>query len=841
MTSLIEEPESVERPPFRIGGLTIDDVTFAEALSAIESLVRAGEGGTVLTPNIDHVVLAQHDPALRAAYEAASLSLVDGTPLLWISRLLGPKLREKVSGSDLVVPLLRLAEQRGFRVYFFGGAPGVAERAADVLRRDMPSLRIVGMSAPDIDLARASHPDSDVLAPVKAANPDLVFVALGCPKQEIFMHAAAPALRPAVLLGIGASLDFVAGTVHRAPPWVSAAGLEWLYRLAREPRRLWRRYLVRDPEMLAIVAREIIARNKLFGGRPEHAGPSSDREGNGPPHTPPHAGAGRVCILGDSLPANLSTLLHVPGVAIETRGVLSSPPGRVSLTGEPEEPPHVFVAFSPPDLLRARHDPARVVAQAHALLDSLVEKHSRAAVTVCSIPPTTSDHPRLNSGIVTVNRALLALTEERGLGWIDLHGMLRDDTAPHPAIAPRYAGDGFDLRGPAYRLFRDAIAAEIGRPTPRLIEDAALDAGALVRETVIHTLDHARAGDLDPARDRVALLFFGDVERDTLVRGDREVRKFARRVRHALTHRQHISGFTVAFQALCRALSRAGFRVVLNDAELARRNPHYPIGVAGYPHILDRWSLPNPTVLGPGLFDHPGQAPRLPEDPRFKAYLVPEGWMTDLFRGAWGDLCMPWHAGIDLGAWPSFRAAPKDIDVLVYAKFLWDPEACERTLLAPLLASLKRRHLRAEVLRYGAYEPGEYRALLRRSRAMVYLCQHETQGIACAEAMACDVPILAWDQGEWLDPTRFRYGTPRVPASSVPYFDATCGVRFARPEDLEDALDRFLAGAPGFAPRAFVARRLSLQASADLYEAALRRAAGSRSIALAGEEPLWPS
>lgn len=250
------------RPRLHFGQLDIDDLSFAEALDAIAALVDAGQGGTVLTPNVDHVVLCEKDARLRDAYASASLSLVDGMPLLWASRLLGRPLPEKISGSDLILPLMKLAAERHDRVYFLGGAPGVAELAARHLRELVPGLNVVGTDAPRIDVDREPPVEDEVIARVHAARPDLILVALGCPKQEIFMSRMASALRPAVMLGIGAGLDFWAGTAQRAPAWVSASGLEWLYRLAREPRRLWRRYLVRDPEFLVILLRELRSRER---------------------------------------------------------------------------------------------------------------------------------------------------------------------------------------------------------------------------------------------------------------------------------------------------------------------------------------------------------------------------------------------------------------------------------------------------------------------------------------------------------------------------------------------------------------------------------------------------
>ena len=244
----------------RIGRAAIDDVTLVEAVESIVDLVARRRGGFVCTPNVDHVVLLEDDVRLRGAYERASLVLADGMPIVWASRLLGAPLREKVSGSDLMEPLLLRAAEERWRVYLVGGGEGVAERAAARLKTEAPGLEIVGIDPRRIDLDRGSEELAPLVAGIVAARPDLVLVALGCPKQEIVMDRIARSVRPAVCAGIGAGLDFVAGTIPRAPRWISAAGLEWLYRLAREPRRLWRRYLVRDPRFAAIVAREMVGR-----------------------------------------------------------------------------------------------------------------------------------------------------------------------------------------------------------------------------------------------------------------------------------------------------------------------------------------------------------------------------------------------------------------------------------------------------------------------------------------------------------------------------------------------------------------------------------------------------
>lgn len=245
----------------RIGQLPIDVVDLRGALGAIEALVAAGAGGTVFTPNVDHIVMGESDERFRRAYGRVGLSLVDGTPLVWAARLLGRPLPEKVSGSDLVIPLMERATERGWRVFLLGGAPGSAETAAARLKERLPVLNIVGTEAPRIDLASPPAERLAVAARVAATKPDLVLVAFGAPKQELFCDETREVFKPAVLVCVGAGVDFVAGVARRAPAWMSRAGIEWLYRLAHEPRRLAGRYLLRDPQFVLILLRQLSQRS----------------------------------------------------------------------------------------------------------------------------------------------------------------------------------------------------------------------------------------------------------------------------------------------------------------------------------------------------------------------------------------------------------------------------------------------------------------------------------------------------------------------------------------------------------------------------------------------------
>ena len=241
----------------RIGNVPIDRISFSAALDRIAALVGGTAGGAVFTPNVDHVVTAEDDQEFRAAYLAADLCLVDGQPLVWAAALLGARLPEKISGSDLMLPLLQRAAREGWRVYLLGGAEGVAE----ALSRDLPArlgVSVCGASSRRISLRRSAE-DEQVARAIAQSGAQLVLVGLGAPKQELWIHRCRPWLGPAVCVAVGASLDFLAGRVKRAPRWVSKAGLEWLFRLLQEPGRLWRRYLIKDPRFLYVLLRQLAA------------------------------------------------------------------------------------------------------------------------------------------------------------------------------------------------------------------------------------------------------------------------------------------------------------------------------------------------------------------------------------------------------------------------------------------------------------------------------------------------------------------------------------------------------------------------------------------------------
>jgi N-acetylglucosaminyldiphosphoundecaprenol N-acetyl-beta-D-mannosaminyltransferase len=227
--------------PIGLLGVPFDNVTKAEAVARIEAMIATRQPHYVVTANVDFLVQAQRDVELQRILLEADLVLCDGTPLLWASRWLGNPLPERAAGSDVVPLLIRAAAEKGHRIFLLGAGPKVAAEAADRLQQQHPTLAIAGHYSPpfhdllDMDFA-------EIARQVKAARPDILFVSFGCPKQEKWIAMHYHLLGVPVLIGVGATLDFIAGRIKRAPVFMQRTGTECIYRLAHEPRRLARRY-----------------------------------------------------------------------------------------------------------------------------------------------------------------------------------------------------------------------------------------------------------------------------------------------------------------------------------------------------------------------------------------------------------------------------------------------------------------------------------------------------------------------------------------------------------------------------------------------------------------------
>jgi N-acetylglucosaminyldiphosphoundecaprenol N-acetyl-beta-D-mannosaminyltransferase len=246
-------------PIVELFGLKFSAVTLEQAA---DLLLRDGANrtrGLVITPNVDHVVLISKNDRLRAIYQHARWLFADGMPIVWLSRLRGhPRLPARVTGADLFVRLCAKAAGTNLRLFFLGAAPGVAATAASAVEAACPGLKIAGVYSPPIGFDDSVVETRRIIELCNAARPDVLFLGLGTPKQEFWAAANMDRLDVGPILCVGGAFDFVAGRTVRAPRLVQTVGMEWAWRLAHEPKRLWKRYLVRDSRFIGLAVREAI-------------------------------------------------------------------------------------------------------------------------------------------------------------------------------------------------------------------------------------------------------------------------------------------------------------------------------------------------------------------------------------------------------------------------------------------------------------------------------------------------------------------------------------------------------------------------------------------------------
>jgi glycosyltransferase involved in cell wall biosynthesis len=312
-------------------------------------------------------------------------------------------------------------------------------------------------------------------------------------------------------------------------------------------------------------------------------------------------------------------------------------------------------------------------------------------------------------------------------------------------------------------------------------------------------------------------LFYAEPDGDRWLPFDRFPRRLVRRI---VRGKRRPGGQERVFLNLKAGLDRLGVQYRENDYRHARRHSQELCCVLGKRHVLDDEPWRNPLVVGPCMHDHPLDDPDLIKRRDVRRILVPGPWMREMCRPAWGDLVQSWPVGIDTERWQPQPGGPKSIDVLLYRKIRWDHARRETELVEPIRRELARHNLHVSELIYGRYDPEEFRRRLQASRAMVFVCEHETQGIAYQEALACGVPLLAWDHaGEWLDPNFHPHRVRFAPISSVPYFDPRCGLKFRDAAEfaakLPDFLSRVRTGA--FAPRDYILENLTLEKCAAQF------------------------
>jgi N-acetylglucosaminyldiphosphoundecaprenol N-acetyl-beta-D-mannosaminyltransferase len=241
----------MKAPPdrVRIMGVNVSAITMADALLTVEDWISRKARHFVCITGVHGVIESQSDPQLLAIHERAGLVTPDGMPIVWMARKLGYLRTERVYGPELMLRLTAISADKGYRQYYFGGAPGLAEQLRDSLKQRFPNLQVAGTFSPPF---RASSPDEDemMIQMINAARPDIVWIGLSTPKQEYWMDQHVGKIDAPVMIGVGAAFDFLAGSKRQAPRWMQQHGLEWLFRMMSEPKRLWRRYFRIVPKFM---------------------------------------------------------------------------------------------------------------------------------------------------------------------------------------------------------------------------------------------------------------------------------------------------------------------------------------------------------------------------------------------------------------------------------------------------------------------------------------------------------------------------------------------------------------------------------------------------------------
>lgn len=231
----------------------VNNVNMAETLQEISRLVENKKKSYVVAINVDVVMKMEKDRYLKKITDEADLTLVDGKPLIWIAKWHKRPVKAKISGSDMVPELCRVAAEKGYSMFIIGGIDGIAEKAKENLEHEFPGIGVVGTYAPPFGFENDEVELEKINGMITFAHPDIVIACLGCPKQEKWIYENYQKYDGTVSICAGATVDFLAGNVNRAPAWMSEYGLEWLYRFFQEPKRLFKRYFIDDVKVLGLV------------------------------------------------------------------------------------------------------------------------------------------------------------------------------------------------------------------------------------------------------------------------------------------------------------------------------------------------------------------------------------------------------------------------------------------------------------------------------------------------------------------------------------------------------------------------------------------------------------
>lgn len=235
-------------------GLLIDNLSLEEALQRIEEFIKSRKPHQHVAINVDKIIKMRKNSQFRKTIMNCDLMTVDGQPLVWTSRLLGQPMKERVAGVDIMNGLIPKAADKGYGVYFLGAREEVVKKVVEHYKLKFSSLKIAGWHNGYWE----TKEEEKIVAAIKTTKPDILFVAISSPKKEIFLQKYLRKMDVPFVMGVGGAFDIIAGVTKRAPKWMQRCGLEWLFRLYQEPRRLWKRYLIEDPVFLWLVVKELI-------------------------------------------------------------------------------------------------------------------------------------------------------------------------------------------------------------------------------------------------------------------------------------------------------------------------------------------------------------------------------------------------------------------------------------------------------------------------------------------------------------------------------------------------------------------------------------------------------
>jgi len=252
---LSKEPEKMQ---IELLGILFERATLSSAVAQVIKAGKEKKKGLVVTPNVDHIVMLQDDSDMKHIYDNALFRYADGMPIVWLSKIVkGESLPERVTGADLLIAVCEEAAKNDLNIYFLGGNPGIAEQAATKLKRKFAGLKISGIYSPPFGFEHRQEETDWIINDINSRNIHILFIGVGAPKQEKWAAKHSDRLQVGPILCVGAAFDFAAGVINRAPLWVQKSGCEWLWRLASEPSRMWRRYLVRDSRFIPLALKEL--------------------------------------------------------------------------------------------------------------------------------------------------------------------------------------------------------------------------------------------------------------------------------------------------------------------------------------------------------------------------------------------------------------------------------------------------------------------------------------------------------------------------------------------------------------------------------------------------------